>query len=92
MSALKFFVGLAIVTAVAPIVVLIGSSPAHADPRMWDTCSSEGAKTWTPQDGGLVCQNMGSDPVRGGSMLQWMRDDEVYVHCSVVADCRIPHP
>jgi hypothetical protein len=31
MGALKF-VGLAIVTAVAPIAVLIGSSPAHAGP------------------------------------------------------------
>ena len=54
---------LAILTAVAPIVVLIGSSPAHADPQELAPCSPEGAKV-----GGLVCQNL------GGPGLQWMRD------------------
>ena len=65
------FVGVAILTAVAPIVVLIGSSPAHADPQEFAPCSPEGAKA-----GWLVCQNLG-----GPLGLQWMRDPDVIAHC-----------
>jgi hypothetical protein len=42
MGALRF-VGLAILTAVAPIAVLIGSSPAHADPPT----EGHGGLIWT---------------------------------------------
>ena len=61
------FVGLAIVTAVAPIVVLIGSSPAHADGQNpHDPCSVEGASdSGTPQFGPVACQ-------RVNGQLQWM--------------------
>src|ERR1700758_2263790 len=40
------FVGLAMVTVLAPIVVIIGGSPAHADPpHLGDPCAVEGATT-----------------------------------------------
>lgn len=45
MHALRL-VGLAILTAIAPIAVLIGSSPAHADTDIGQPCSPEGAKLW----------------------------------------------
>jgi hypothetical protein len=63
MGALKF-VGLAIVAAVAPIVVLIGSSPAHADDNFpGDPCSVDGAKVWG-SGGPVQCQS-------SGGQLQW---------------------
>jgi hypothetical protein len=93
MGALRF-VGLAILTAVAPIAVVIGSSPAHADPQEFGNCSPEGAKTWTPQAGGLVCEKFGDDPVRGGPLLQWMQDPDVIAHCvdETVCGHRKPPP
>jgi hypothetical protein len=53
------FVGLAILTAVAPIAVLIASSPAHADVviREGQGCKCEGTLT-TDSSGGrkLICK------------------------------------
>ena len=57
------FVGLAMLTAVAPIAVLIGSSPAHADNDYFSPCSVEGAKVWG-SDGPVQCS-------RSGGQLQW---------------------
>jgi hypothetical protein len=59
---------LAILTAVGPIAVLIGSSPAHADDNFpGDPCSVDGAKVWG-SGGPVQC-------MRIGGQLQWMRID-----------------
>ena len=55
----------AILTALAPIAVLIGSSPAHADPDVWDTCSVQGAKIGTTH-GALECMRL-------SGQLRWMQ-------------------
>ena len=77
------FVGMAIVTAAVP--VLIGSSPAHADPGIHQPCSAEGTKTWTPQDGGLVCGNAGPF-----GLLQWVPDE--FARCVNPDVCGRPNP
>ncbi len=64
MGALRF-VGLAILTAVAPIAVLIGSSPAHADTDIGQPCSPEGAKVWG-NPGPIECQR------KADGQLQWV--------------------
>jgi hypothetical protein len=56
--------GLAILAAVAPIAVLLGSSPAHADPSLpFTSCPNEGAKVWG-DDGPVQC-------MRQGGGLEW---------------------
>jgi hypothetical protein len=47
------FVRLAVVTAVAPIAIVIGSGPAHADSGT--PCSPEGVKLWG-DSGPIYCQ------------------------------------
>jgi hypothetical protein len=64
MGALRF-VGLAILTAVAPIAVLIGSNPAHADTDLGQPCSPEGAKVWG-NPGPIECQR------KADGQLQWV--------------------
>jgi hypothetical protein len=59
------FVGLAILTAVAPIAVLIGSSPAHADTDFFQPCPVEGAKVWG-NGGPIYCQR------KADGQLQWV--------------------
>jgi hypothetical protein len=67
MGALRF-VGLAMMTAVAPIAVLIGSSPAHAGPpNIGDPCSVDGAHSRAADGTLLLCQR----PTHGAP-LQWM--------------------
>ena len=56
---------LAISAALAPIVVLVGSSPAHADPDVWDPCSVQGAKIGTTH-GALECMRLSGH-------LRWMQ-------------------
>lgn len=53
MSALKI-AGLAMLTAVAPIAVLL-SSPAHADSDLGKPCSPVGAKVWG-NPGPIYCE------------------------------------
>jgi hypothetical protein len=64
MGALRF-VGLAILTAVASIAVLIGSSPAHADTDIGQPCSPEGAKVWG-NPGPIMCVR------KAEGQLQWV--------------------
>ena len=61
------FVGLALITAVTPIAVVVGSSPARADPQSGDLCSVKG-EIWRAADGMvLVC-----DYPAHGAPLAWM--------------------
>jgi hypothetical protein len=53
MGALRF-VGLAMVTAAAPIAVLL-ATPAHADGDLGAPCAQEGAKLWG-DPGPIYCQ------------------------------------
>lgn len=62
MNALRVF-GFAILTAVAPCVALIESSPAHAD---FVPCSQEGTKLWG-DTGPILCTSEGDEP------LHWVR-------------------
>ena len=56
---------LAILTLFAPIVVLIGSPPAHADTDFFKPCSVEGVKLWG--DGGpIMCQR------KPDGYMQWV--------------------
>lgn len=64
MHALRL-VGLAILTAIAPIAVLIGSSPAHADTDIGQPCSPEGAKLWG-NPGPIYCERTAD------GQLQWV--------------------
>jgi hypothetical protein len=62
------FVGLAVITAVAPVVVVAGSSPAHADPpNLGDYCSVQGALTRAADGTVLEC----TSAYRGAPMV-WM--------------------
>jgi hypothetical protein len=80
MGALRF-VGLAILTAVAPIAVLLGSSPAHADTDIGQPCSPEGAKVWG-NPGPIYCER------KADGQLQWVSID---VSAMCVAFC-VNHP
>jgi hypothetical protein len=71
------FVGLAILTAVAPIAVLIGSSPAHADTDIGKPCSPEGAKVWG-NPGPIFCER------KADGQLQWV---SIPVSAMCVAIC-----
>jgi len=62
MNALRLL-GMAVVTAVAPFVVLIQSGPAHAD---FEPCSTEGTKLWG-DTGPILCTRAGDEP------LHWVR-------------------
>ncbi len=62
------FVGLAMITAVAPIAVVIGISSAHAGaPRLGDSCSVEGARTQAADGTVLECT-----AAFRGAPLVWM--------------------
>ena len=61
------FVGLALITAIAPIAIVVGSSPAHADPQSGDLCSVKGAIIRTAS--GMVLQ---CDYPAHGAPLAWM--------------------
>ena len=62
------FVGLALMTAVAPIAVVVGSSPAHADPpQLGDFCSVKGAITRAADGTVLQCDS----PAHGAPMV-WL--------------------
>ena len=64
MNAVRF-VGLAVLTAIAPIAIFLGSSPAHADTDFYKPCSPEGAKLWG--DGGpIYCER------KADGQLQWV--------------------
>ncbi|MCV7075075.1 MULTISPECIES: hypothetical protein [Mycobacterium] len=64
MRAMKL-AGLAVVTAFAPIAILLGSGTAHADSDLGKPCSPEGAKVWG-NPGPIYCQrNENGD-------LQWV--------------------
>ena len=79
MGALRF-IGLATVTAVAPIAVLIGSGPAHAD-DIGQPCSPEGAKVWG-NPGPTYCER------KPDGQLQWV---PIPVSALCVAFC-VNHP
>ena len=64
MGALRF-VGFAAVTAIAPIAVLFGSVPAHADSDIGAPCAQEGAKLWG-DPGPIYCQR------KPDGQLQWV--------------------
>ena len=78
MRALRF-VGLAMVTAVAPIAVLLGSSSAHADTGA--PCSPEGAKVWG-NPGPIYCER------QADGQTQWV---SIPVSAMCVAFC-VNHP
>lgn len=64
MNAVRF-VGLAMLTAIAPIAILLGSSPAHADTDFYKPCSPEGAKLWG-NGGPIYCER------KADGQLQWV--------------------
>lgn len=80
MGALRF-IGLATVTAVAPIAVLLGSGPAHADSDIGQPCSPEGAKVWG-NPGPTYCER------NPDGQLQWV---PIPVSAMCVAFC-VNHP
>jgi hypothetical protein len=60
------FVGLAMMTTVAPVMVVLGSSPAHADaPNLGDSCSVDGAKTTAADGTVLQCMH----PAHGAPLV-----------------------
>ncbi len=62
------FVGLAVITAVAPVVVVAGSRPAHADPpNLGDYCSVQGALTRAADGTVLECTS-----AYHGAPMVWM--------------------
>lgn len=62
------FIGLAVITAAAPVVVVAGSSPAQADPpNLGDYCSVDGALTRAADGTVLEC----TAAYRGAPMV-WM--------------------
>lgn len=69
MHALRL-VGLAILTAIAPIAVLIGSSPAHADTDIGQPCSPEGAKLWG-NPGPIYCERTADGQLQWVSIPAW---------------------
>jgi hypothetical protein len=80
MRALRF-VGLATLTAVAPIAVLLGIGPAHADTDLGKPCSPEGAKVWGVP-GPIYCAR------QADGQLQWV---SIPVSDMCVAFC-VNHP
>jgi hypothetical protein len=75
------FVGLAIFTAVAPIALLLGSGPAHADTDLGKSCSPEGAKVWG-NPGPIYCTR------QADGQLQWV---SIPADAMCVAFC-VNHP
>ncbi len=80
MGALRF-AGLAMVTAAAPIAILFGSGPAHADSDLGKPCGPEGAKVWG-NPGPIYCQR------NPDGQLQWV---SMPVSAFCVAFC-VNHP
>ncbi|MGZ4583397.1 MAG: hypothetical protein ACXVYI_03390 [Mycobacterium sp.] len=80
MRALRY-VGAAVVTAVAPIAIIFGSGPAHADSDIGTPCSPEGAKVWG-KPGPIYCQR------NPDGQLQWV---SIPVSAMCVAFC-VNHP
>lgn len=80
MRAPRFF-GLATVAAVAPIVVLLGSGPAHADTDLGKPCGPEGAKVWG-NPGPIYCER------QADGQTQWV---SIPVSAMCVAFC-VNHP
>jgi hypothetical protein len=66
MGALRF-VGVAVVTAVAPIAVLFGSGAAHADGDVGAPCAPEGTKLWG-DPGPIYCQRTADGQLQWASM------------------------
>lgn len=65
MMAAPRFVGVAMMTAVASIALLMGSSPAHADSDLGKQCAPEGAKVWG-KPGPIYCER------QADGQLQWV--------------------
>ncbi|MBW0015642.1 hypothetical protein [Mycobacterium sp.] len=75
------FIGLATVTAIAPIAVLFGSGPARADSDVGTPCSPEGAKVWG-KPGPIYCER------QADGQLHWV---SIPVSAMCVAFC-VNHP
>ena len=75
------FVSAATLAAVAPIAVLLGSGPAHADTDLGKPCSPEGAKVWG-NPGPIYCER------EADGQLQWV---SIPVSAMCVAFC-VNHP
>jgi hypothetical protein len=74
------FIGLAALTAIAPIAVLLGS-PAHADTDLGKPCAPEGAKVWG-NPGPIYCAR------QADGQTQWV---PIPVDAMCVAFC-VNHP
>ncbi len=72
---------MATVAAVAPIVVLLGSGPAHADTDLGKPCGPEGAKVWG-NPGPIYCER------QADGQTQWV---SIPVSAMCVAFC-VNHP
>ena len=59
------FVAAAVMAAVAPIGIAVGSGPAHADSDLGKQCSPEGAKVWS-KPGPIYCER------QADGQLQWV--------------------
>jgi hypothetical protein len=75
------FIGLAMLTAIAPIAVLLGSGPAHADTDLGKPCAPEGAKVWG-NPGPIYCER------QADGQTQWV---SIPVSAMCVAFC-VNHP
>jgi hypothetical protein len=75
------FVGLATLTAIAPIAIALGAGPAHADSDLGKPCSPEGAKVWGVP-GPIYCER------QADGQTQWV---SIPVSAMCVAFC-VNHP
>ncbi|CPR11698.1 hypothetical protein BN971_02986 [Mycobacterium bohemicum DSM 44277] len=75
------FVAAAMLTLAAPVAVVLGAGPAHADGDLGAPCSQEGAKLWG-DPGPIYCQR------NAGGQLQWV---PIPVSAICVAFC-VNHP